>query len=237
MKKTLIFIVFTTFITHAQVTSGILYYRGAMVADIIKSTDTIKNNKIKSICNDINNSRQPIDFELRFHKEESLFSSNPSMDIENSRLYKYAAHLLRANSVYYYNLKDNHFIRQTEAYGENFIIITPNYKWNLSSEVKIIGNYVCQKATTTYVINNSARTFNHKVTAWYTNQLKIPFGPRGFNGLPGVIVQIDFQSFRYVLYKVDLNSNNPITIDKPKKGKIVTKEEFENISLNNSFKN
>ncbi len=228
-------IAFTTLITNAQVTSGILYYRGFIVEDLIKNINEIKDKKIQSVLNNLNNNKQTIDFELYFNKKESLFRSIPKLDIENSLQYRIAVNFLKANSIYYSNLENDHFIRKTEAYGENFIITTPNYKWNLSSEVKIIGDYVCEKATTIYVINNSKGSFKHKVTAWYTKQLNIPFGPRGFNGLPGVIVQLDIQNFRYVLSNVDLNSNNLITIEKPKKGKIVTKEEFENIGLNNRF--
>jgi GLPGLI family protein len=237
MKKILIFIVFTTIITNAQVTSGILYYKGFIVEDLIKNINEIKDKKLKSVLNDLNNNRQAIDFELYFNKEESLFSSTPKIDVENSLQYKIAVNFLKANSVYYYHLKNNHFIRKTEAYGEDFIINTPNYKWNLSSEIKMIGNYICEKATTTHVIKNSKGTFYHEVIVWYSKQIKVPFGPLGFNGLPGIIVQIEFQNFRYVLSKIDLNPTLPLIIEKPKKGIIVTKEEFDSIGLKNSFKN
>ncbi len=96
----------------------------------------------------------------------------------------------------------------------------------MHNETKKIGNYLCYKATTIFVIENSKGTFNHPVTAWYSTQIPIGFGPIGYGGLPGLIVELTVQNIKYSMTKLMLNPKKEIVIKKPKKGKLVTEEEF-----------
>lgn len=57
----------------------------------------------------------------------------------------------------------------------------PKLNWKLSNESKLIGTFLCKKATAFFRGRN--------YTAWYTNKIAIPFGPWKLNGLPGLILE------------------------------------------------
>ena len=51
--------------------------------------------------------------------------------------------------IYYKNIQEKRFANKTEIMGKRFLVkdYLPEYKWELSSETKNIGNYTCYKAT------------------------------------------------------------------------------------------
>lgn len=230
----IILIIFTKTNCLSQNTSGILFYDGFLVQDsaFVYKEKEINNQQLKSIFKRINNNNQVLGFKLKYNKSESYFSIEEKMDVEASFDYKLAYALLGGNSEYYYIKDEDNYLESIEAYGERFLVETPNYHWELESEIQQIGDYLCQKATTEHVVNNSKGQFKHKVTAWYSKQLNIPFGPRGFNGLPGVMVQLEYQNIKFLLVSVELEPEKQIKITKPKNGEKVTKEEFEKIGKN-----
>lgn len=58
------------------------------------------------------------------------------------------------------------------------VLSLPN--WEITSETKIIDNYQCQKAITTF----KGRTYE----VWFTSKYATFFGPWKLNGLPGLII-------------------------------------------------
>lgn len=59
----------------------------------------------------------------------------------------------------------------------------PNFEWKLEKDTKEILNYICYKATMEYR--------GRKYTAWYTKDIPINNGPYIFEGLPGLIMEIE----------------------------------------------
>ena len=58
-----------------------------------------------------------------------------------------------------------------------------------------------------------------------------PFGPIGYAGLPGVILELEARNYKYYATKINLNPKKEIKITKPTKGKKVTQEEFYDIAI------
>jgi len=134
--------------------------------------------------------------------------------------------------VYFTDTKTQENIQQIDAYGDLFLVAYPQIEWQLHNETKKIGNFNCYKATIIKEVKGSNGLIKIPIEAWYTPELAIPFGPLGFNGLPGLIVELSMRNFKYTIQKIALNPTDEIKIKKPTNGKKITKQEFESIGLN-----
>ena len=66
-------------------------------------------------------------------------------------------------------------------------------------------------------------------TAWYTLQVPISNGPRNYQGLPGLILEINDGKKTIVCTEIILNPSDKIKIQEPEKGKIVSQEKYDEI--------
>ena len=67
--------------------------------------------------------------------------------------------------------------------------LQPEFKWQLHNDSKKILDYNCKKATVKY----RGREF----TAWYTSGIPVNNGPFVFEGLPGLILEIEDSKSKY----------------------------------------
>lgn len=153
-----------------------------------------------------------------------------------------------SGSIYYKNTKENRFTNQTEIMGKRFLVkdSLPNYEWQMTSETKNIGNYTCYKATFTRDVENVTmsmvngeskevkETVSVTTTAWYTPQVPVSNGPDDYQGLPGLILEINDGTTTMVCTEIILNPSEKIKIEEPEKGKIVSQAEYEKISREKS---
>ncbi|MBT4413200.1 MAG: GLPGLI family protein [Polaribacter sp.] len=151
-------------------------------------------------------------------------------------------------SVYFKNIKEKRFLNQTEIMGKRFLVKDKlkAYDWELSSETKNIGNYTCYKATFTEEVENIRMTFDNGeskeekkkekiiTTAWYTLQVPISNGPGNYQGLPGLILEINDGKKTIVCTEIILNPAQKITIKEPEKGKVVSQERYDEIQKEKS---
>ena len=98
-------------------------------------------------------------------------------------------------------------------------------KWEIQKETKKIGEFECFKATTEIIVNTKGR--KHLITAWFTTKLPISFGPLGYDGLPGLILELEVYKKIYYAKKIMLNPKEEIKIEKPTKGIKVTEKEYQ----------
>ena len=151
-------------------------------------------------------------------------------------------------SVYYKNLQEKRFSNQTEIMGKVFLVkdSLPSYKWQLSSETKNIGEYTCYKATFSrevenieMIVENGATKEEKKketiiTTAWYTPQVPVSNGPKDYQGLPGLILEINDGTTTMVCTEIIINSSEENIIEEPKKGKVVLQKEYNKIQKEKS---
>jgi GLPGLI family protein len=83
--------------------------------------------------------------------------------------------------------------------------------WKLQKETKKIGNFDCHKATTKFR--------GREYTAWYTNEIPVPYGPWKLQGLPGLILEAyDTEKDIYYYFKsIEYPTQNPTPINFIKK--------------------
>lgn len=145
-----------------------------------------------------------------------LFNVNSAENSSENVEYKVS------DDIVYLNQKKNLMLKQTTFLNRLFLIkdtiVVQN--WKLSDETKNIGKYLCKKATT--------EMGNSMVTAWFTEEIPSNVGPYIYNGLPGLILEVETNSQIYSATKVSFSDEN-IEIFPPQKGKIVSREEFRKI--------
>ncbi|MEO8934305.1 MAG: GLPGLI family protein, partial [Xanthomarina sp.] len=79
--------------------------------------------------------------------------------------------LMGSNTRSYVDFGKNIYLNQLEAYGETVIVPIEPWKWELTNEKKMIGNYLCLKATTSYILVNPEKEFKKNVEAWYAPEI------------------------------------------------------------------
>jgi len=98
--------------------------------------------------------------------------------------------------------------------------------WIVTSESKLIDNYLCYKATNTYIVVNSEGTFKFPVTAWYCPKLPYNYGPNGYGNLPGLILELQVRNVNFSFKNLDVDSDMAFNTDFLKKATIHSEEEL-----------
>lgn len=184
-------------------------------------------------------------FTLKFDKTTSIYKENEKL---NAPLPQGGHKIISIgganNDILFKNLKTKTIVNQTDIMSKPFLIKDKleEIDWQLTSETKNIGNYTCYKATFSKQVekhNISLNTGKVKevkemvtkvTTAWYTPQIPISNGPKEYQGLPGLILEINDGHTTIVCTEIIINPTEKIEIIKPKKGKVVTREKFNKIS-------
>lgn len=131
------------------------------------------------------------------------------------------------------NLFERRAIKKYFAVNENI----PIMDWKLVEGSKKIGNFVCKKAE----LNFRGRFY----TAFYTEQIPIALGPWKFNGLPGLILQVEDSTgvFKWnavtVSFPVDEHVNLEPVLNRVKSFENISYEGFDAAviqSLKNKFR-
>ncbi|GIV37905.1 MAG: hypothetical protein KatS3mg032_2284 [Cyclobacteriaceae bacterium] len=115
---------------------------------------------------------------------------------------------------YYTHFSSHKQVSRYYVLGEEFLILTEEIgqiPWEVGSELKKVGNFVCRKATT----NFRGRKWN----VWFTEEIPIPAGPWKLNGLPGLITEAEDETKTFYFYLEKISQyNGPVAIKPPAKG-------------------
>lgn len=239
MNKIIIIISLTLFSISpvlSQNKQGVVTYKKIISTQTDKKFKKFKETRpkyyqrIQLIQQNLNKLLNDIEFTLLFNENESTFKVREFLDVENNAFYSLALGPY-GSGKYYTNIMRGEYYCQLDAYGDKFLIKNPEIIWELSSETKQIGKYRCYKATTLKLTKGRNGIIKTPVTAWYTSELPIPFGPIGYGGLPGLIMELNIKDARFFVDKIVINSKREITIKKLKEGIKMTKDEFEEFGL------
>lgn len=169
---------------------------------------------------------------LYFNEEESSYQASKEVAEENipgqgrgGRGMRFMMGGQSGDNKVYLNFKDNLKIEQREFMTRIFLIKgeAENGTWKLSGNQKMIMDYPCQEATRI--------SEKDTVSAWFTPAIPVPAGPSNYVNLPGLVLEVNINNGKrmIVAQKIDFKQIEKDLIAKPKKGKNVTKEEFQKI--------
>ncbi|MGC4040036.1 MAG: GLPGLI family protein [Flavobacterium sp.] len=195
------------------------------------------------------------EYVLTFNKTESVYEEEQKLDAPSTSMS--GGIMIRTENSgdgkVYKNIRDKVSISEDEFFGKEFLITDSlrTYKWKLEGESKKIGDYTCYKATyvipvsreekeeyekmksqksdgkTQFLIMDEPK--EHLVTVWYTPEIPVSHGPAEYWGLPGLILEANFDKTVILCSKVVLNPKQKIEIKVPKKGKKVTNAEYQRL--------
>ncbi len=222
MKKTYINIIFIAFslIVNSQNLNIEVEYSKAMKRYNDKSISSPKILK-------------GLSYILKANSMKSIFVYNKKMDEINKRFIGRGG----GKGIYFTDLLSKNKLLQRETRdGTLFRIISDlkKYNWVIRKETKMIGNYKCYKANAVYEEYSPMRKMilKFKIVAWFTPEIPLPFGPSGYDGLPGLVLEVRNGSFYFIASKVSFKKEIG-KIKEPTKGKKVTLKEYNEILYKN----
>jgi GLPGLI family protein len=249
--RLVILLLCSTFSLFAQDFQGVATYKTQRKLDIkIDSTQVGGGEMQKQIMDMLKKEFQKT-YILSFDKNTSIYKEDEALAAPSAGGAMMVVSSLGGSGTLFKDIKNQSFTNQLETFGKQFIIkdrLKP-IKWVLHSETKNIGNYTCYKATYTKEIEEmSMMTFSSSeddnkgedsnelldmktttVTAWYTPQIPVSNGPESYQGLPGLILEVNDGELTILCSKITLNPKKTLEIAEPKKGKEVTQQEYDDI--------
>lgn len=196
--------------------------------DDLKETDPRRYQNFMDMNRKIVEAAKQLEFELRFSNGEAISQPREIMSTENIN-----AKLGKGpyDGVHYTNQNTGENLWQTDVYfGMTLLITEKKPEWQLENEIKIISGYRVKKATGTIKNSKGSKEKIRTIEAWYAPDISVSFGPRGFSGLPGLIIDLTVDRERYYLTEIKINPKEDIKIKKPSKGKKITHQELEEMA-------
>lgn len=192
-------------------------------------------------------------YELTFNKNECLFEEIQELEKPEGSNGEFNVSIkFSGGGKKYMNLKDKTKIEEDEIFDKEFLIVDKleDNNWRLINETKKIGDYTCYKAEVIIPISQKQREEyaeylkrsekkkdlfprdepkDEVVTAWYTPEIPVSFGPANYHGLPGLILELNLRKQIILCSKVTLSQKSNMVIKVPNIGKRVTRIEFDKI--------
>lgn len=182
------------------------------------------NDLTKKIFEQIDN----IELMLIFNTNEALFSViNKTTNDSEIDYFVRSAKKIVCKGTYYTNIKEDIKIISKKFIGDRFLVqLEPNkIKWNITNDTKKIQNHICIKATA-IIEKDDINTKDRLITAWFTKDINLPFGPKTFSGLPGIILELKENNINYIATSLKINKDETIKINKPNKGLKISEKQF-----------
>lgn len=218
----LIFLIIPTCtIGYAQ--EGYAYYQKQLVSPIAEDNS---NNYLKQALHQLKKQ----EYELAFAKHNAQYKKKETLGIESNPIVTaYTESMSQFSGEVYFDRTTNTVIHKKEFSGSTFLVHKTNIHWTLTKDTLRINNYLCYKATTTRTIQNSEGEHELQITAWYTSEIPLPYGPDGYGGLPGLILQLENNGTLTFLKSIKHTTNKTLNINRPSKGKQLSEEDFNSL--------
>lgn len=244
MKRILIIVLFLGFsnLNFCQENINKVQYVYKVKNDFI-SKDLIEKEKknglkdnLELINNSIINYQNKMSFNLTFNKFESIFSMNKMLNLDFDKQMIFVMAIIKAKDIIYTDLKNRITLKKIKTLGEEFNVKTnlDSVKWELTQEEKTIGGYRCYKAITKSIFKKGLI-----IEAWYCPSIPFGFGPKGYGGLPGLILELTENRITFFAKEVKMNINEKFNFEFKEKNKYISQKKLDSLIVHfnkNRFK-
>ena len=249
--RLILLLICSTFSLFAQDFQGVATYKTQRKLDVKIDSTQVGGSEMQKQLMDMLKKQFQKTYILTFDKNSSLYKEDEALAPPSTGGSVMVISSTGGSGALFKDIKNQSFTNQKETFGKQFIIkdsLKP-IEWELHSDTKNIGNYTCYKATYTKEIEEmSTMTFSSSdnennddasktspetktitVTAWYTPQIPVSNGPDNYQGLPGLILEVNDGDMTILCSKITINPKKAIEISEPKKGKEVTQQEYDEV--------
>ena len=169
-----------------------------------------------------------VTFSLDFNDIAMQFYENKKMSSEENNTI-FSSAFSGIDGKYYKEKKSNVIFNEIDNnIGHLILKKNDDTKWTLTKESKRIQDYLCYKASAIVTVKNSAGTFKRTIIAWFCPMIPVSFGPKGYGGLPGLIMELQDRNIIIGATKIELKTKDT-KIEMPKKGKLISEEEYKKL--------
>ena len=232
MKNKLAFLLVLTSLLAWSQTKGKITYNVSLDKSSIEAPyENPENTDSQNEALEMLHEAQPVDAYLIFNDSISLYyvedkeapkfeNIDGAISINPSGV-NFNRNMAGGDKLYYTDWSRNYNIKSMDVLGEKKRVIIDSTSWTITDETKTIKGYTCKKA-----IKGS----DDKRIAWFTEDIPVKHGPRGFNGLPGLILEFYNNKHHYVVKDIELNHPEVKEILEPKEGELITKYELRQLA-------
>lgn len=162
------------------------------------------------------------EFQLLIDNDQSIFKQSKQLvrDDINPMMYELAAGFCSGNQIWH--TKANDSIKRIALLNTDpsmVLTLDEKLQWKITNESKQIGNFTVLKATTTRRLGS----YLEEIEAWFAPNLPYSFGPLGYNGLPGLILEMYRDN---VIFKLKEIQEKKVEMKFPESSKEMTFEKY-----------
>lgn len=224
--KTLFFLLLAINLnTFSQIKSGTIEY-GLTFSDDAQ----LDSGQLGDYMKDAKKNAHLMNFVLDFENDEMIFYKKESLNTNENGDIAFAEAFSGVFGKYYRTKNVKSIFNDVDDPNTGHYIIENkiHIDWTFTNETKQIDQYQCFKATTFITIKNSVGEFKRAVIAWYCPSIPVPFGPKGYGDLPGLILELQERNVIFGAKKINLNQTS-IPIVKPDIKKAISETEYNTI--------
>ena len=205
--------VLTASFLKAQTNNGVIEY------GVVVNLELTKDKELEDLNEDILRMKTNdtlVNYKLHFNTNESCFFVEPAILNGYDSSEQFSSMIL-VQPKHYIHKKDSifKFYENHKLLGQYTIAMEKEARWTITKESKMINGFLCYKAITPFYNYGGWRDEERHldVTAWFAPQIPVPFGPNGYHGLPGLILEIHTKVNSFYTKNIKLNLEPEPKID------------------------
>lgn len=177
----------------------------------------------------------PVELKIESGVYAVFNDKDETMEVDNQRKFvdKMVKIALGLKKAIYYDLRNNSVYEVKELDSKDYFVKKNIYNWQLIDQSKLINGFLCYRAKTTYsYIDRNGNSNSWPIDAWYCPELPYGIGPKGFSGVPGLILELtEADFFKYNLVDIKFSDSTNFFVKMPdlNTANIITNTEYDSL--------